>query len=140
MRKHLTAGTLEHLPPGKHSPPCEGQHSKAHRHNTPISIRVSPVTPADTGAAVIVIHQDSWANITTSHPQELTSWLSLKLVSEDESPLIVPHPPTHRGPQQLGPTVRPHAEAGLQDNSHVLQLARHHQGPGPLSGETVTVM
>ena len=86
--------------------PCEGQHSKARRHNASLSICVSPVTPADgyrlggsingvptsllldTGAAVTLIHRDTWAR-TTSHPQELTSWPSLKLGSADGSPLTV---------------------------------------------------
>ena len=35
-----------------------------------------------------LIHRDTWAR-TTSHPQELTSWPSLKLVSADGSPLTV---------------------------------------------------
>ena len=35
-----------------------------------------------------LIHRDTWVQ-TTSHPQELTSWPSLKLVSADGSPLTV---------------------------------------------------
>jgi len=42
----------------------------------------------DTGASVTLIHRDTWAR-NTSHPQELASWPSLKLVSADGSPLTV---------------------------------------------------
>ena len=43
----------------------------------------------DTGAAVTLLRRDTWANVTASHPQELTSWPSLRLVGADGSPLTV---------------------------------------------------
>ena len=99
---HAT-GKLE--TPGAQGRAPEGEPSKAHSPN--VCVYVSPVAPRggyhlfgavnevqlslllDTGAAVTLLREDTWARITAKKPQELKPWSMLKLVSAGGAPLTI---------------------------------------------------
>ena len=90
------------LTPGARSQAPEGEPSKAHS-----CVCVSPVALTggyrllgavngvqmslllDTGAAVTLLREDTWARVTAESPQELRPWSTLKLVSAGGTPLTI---------------------------------------------------
>ena len=90
------------LTPGARSQVPEGEPNKAHS-----CVCVSPVALTrgyrllgavngvqmslllDTGAAVTLLREDTWARITAESPQELRPWSTLKLVSAGGTPLTI---------------------------------------------------